>query len=90
MCRSIRVLHAFEPPTTASEIQAAATQYVRKVSGYRQPPQLATEAFDRTVQEIAASTARLLGALPSRASTRTREGEREKARARGAARESKR
>jgi len=81
MCRNIRVLHHFEPPTTPDEIQAAALQYVRKVSGLRAPGRADVEAFDRAVAEIAAATTRLLEALPERGDARTREGEREKARA---------
>jgi len=89
MCRNIRVLYHFEPPTTAEEIRAAALQYVRKVSGLRQPAAADVSAFDRTVLEIAASTERLLGSLTARTAVRTREREREKARARGARRESR-
>jgi hypothetical protein len=86
MCRNIRVLHHFEPPTTPEEIRAAALQYVRKVSGQNKAPVMANEAFERAIDEIAASTAKLLGALPARGTARTREGEREKARARWALR----
>jgi hypothetical protein len=82
MCRSIRVLYNFAPPTTADEIRAAALQYVRKVSGLGGPSAADAAAFDRAVDEVAASTARLLGALRARTAVRTREGEREKARAR--------
>lgn len=90
MCRSIRVLHHFEPPTTPDEIHAAALQYVRKVSGATRPNRDDTEAFARAVEEVAATTARLLAALrPPRAPKRTREGERDKARARRASREAR-
>lgn len=82
MCRNIRVLHNFEPPTTPDEMRAAALQYVRKISGLARPSQADEAAFARAVDEIAASTERLLGALPARGQTRTREGERDKARAR--------
>jgi hypothetical protein len=88
MCRNIRVLHHFEPPTTPDEIRAAALQYVRKVSGTRAPSKADAEAFERAVDEITASTTRLLGALsPPRSAPRTREGERAKARAKWGARE---
>jgi hypothetical protein len=83
MCRNIRVLHDFDPPTTPEEIRAAALQYVRKVSGTRAPSQAASAAFERAVEEIAESTARLLAALPHRATPRTREEERARARLRG-------
>jgi hypothetical protein len=86
MCRSIRVLHHFEPPTTPEEVRAAALQFVRKVSGVRAPSRADGAVFERAVAEITASTERLLGALTSRGAVRTREGEREKARARYAAR----
>jgi hypothetical protein len=84
MCRNIRVLHHFAPPTTDDEIHAAALQYVRKVSGLAKPPASAeaNAAFARAVEEVAASTKALLHALPERGSARTREGEREKARMR--------
>lgn len=87
MCRNIRVLHHMQPPTTPEEIRAAALQFVRKVSGTSGPaPQRGGEAaFAAAVDEISASTQRLLDALdavPTRAPPRTREGEREKARER--------
>ena len=56
MCRNIRTLHNFEPPTTREEIDAAAVQYVRKVSGMQKPSQANAEAFERAVEEVAAVT----------------------------------
>ena len=82
MCRNIRVLHAFEPPTTPDEIRAASLQYVRKVSGLAKPPRVDQEAFDRAVDAVAEATAGLLASLSPREAPRTREGEREKAKAR--------
>jgi hypothetical protein len=82
MCRNIRVLHHFEPPTTPDEIRAAALQYVRKVSGRTAPVSTEDEAFQRAIEEIARATSELLLALPPRGHARTRDGEREKARAR--------
>ncbi len=82
MCRNIRVLHNFAPPTTADEIRAAALQYVRKVSGATKPSPATLAAFDRAVDDVAAITARLLAELPARAPQRTREGERARARLR--------
>ena len=69
MCRNIRTLFNFEPPATEDEVRAAALQFVRKVSGYRQPSRRNTEAFDTAVDEIAQATQRLLAALepPARA-----------------------
>jgi hypothetical protein len=87
MCRNIRVLYHFEPPTTDDEIRAAALQYVRKVSGLGRPSAADAAAFDRAVDEVAAATERLLGSLTARTAVRTREGEREKARARWARRD---
>ena len=82
MCRNIRVLHHFEPPSTEEEIRAAALQYVRKVSGVNKPSAALQAAFDRAIVEIAESTRGLLGALPVHGAARTREQEREKGRAR--------
>jgi hypothetical protein len=82
MCRNIRVLHHFEPPTTAEEIHAAALQYVRKVSGSTKPSQANQAAFDAAVDAIAGITAQLLEDLEARGKPRTREGELAKARAR--------
>jgi len=89
MCRNIRVLYNFEPPTTADEVRAAALQYVRKVSGLPAPSTADRAAFDRAVEEVAAATSALLGALQARTAVRTREGEREKARLRGVLRVSR-
>lgn len=87
MCRNIRILYNFEPPTTREEIRAAATQYVRKVSGLGKPPAADAPAFEEAIDEIAKSTARLLRSLSAHTAVRTREGEREKARARWVKRE---
>jgi hypothetical protein len=83
MCRSIRVLYNFEPPTTDDEIHAAAVQYLRKVSGLNKPSAADTEAFEKGVAEVAETTRRLLGSLRARTAVRTREHEHEEARARG-------
>ena len=87
MCRNIRVLHNFQPPTTPDEIRDAALQYVRKVSGLGKPTAADAAAFERAVAEITASTTRLLESLPERGETRTREGEKDKARAKWILRE---
>ena len=60
MCRNIKTLHNFEPPATDDEIQAAALQYVRKVSGSQKPSKANEFAFGRAIEEIAASTRTLL------------------------------
>jgi hypothetical protein len=82
MCRNIRVLHNFEPPTTREEIRDAALQYVRKVSGLRAPSAVDASAFEDAVEAVAEATGALLRSLRARTAVRTREGEREKARER--------
>ena len=86
MCRNIRTLHNFEPPASQEEIEAAALQYVRKVSGTTKPSRANQAAFDRAVEEVAAATSRLLGALVTTAEPKDREREAERARARAAER----
>lgn len=86
MCRNIRTLHNFEPPATDEEVQAAALQYVRKVSGQTKPSQANSEAFDRAVAEVADVTTRLLGELVTVAPPKDREAEAAKARERAAKR----
>jgi hypothetical protein len=66
MCRNITELRGLEPPATAEEIVAASRQYVRKVSGFTHPSPANAEAFEAAVAEIAATTTRLLDALPPR------------------------
>jgi hypothetical protein len=82
MCRNIRVLYNFQPPTTPEEIRAAALQYVRKVCGLNKPSQADAETFARAVDDVAAATERLLGALTARSPVRTREGEQARAKER--------
>ena len=65
MCRSIKTLRRPEGEVQESEIQAAALQYVRKVSGFRQPSRANAEAFDQAVAEIAEASGRLLGSISS-------------------------
>jgi hypothetical protein len=60
MCRSIKTLRRTDEPATEEEIRAAALQFVRKVSGFRQPSRANTEAFDAAVGEIAEASRRLL------------------------------
>jgi hypothetical protein len=82
MCRNIRTLHNFEPSATPEEVEAAALQYVRKISGTNKPSKANAEAFERAVDEVAAVSARLLDALVTNAPPRDREVEAAKARAR--------
>ena len=63
MCRSIQTLRRPDAPATDDEIRAAALQFVRKVSGYRQPSRANTEAFNAAVDEIAIASRRLLEAV---------------------------
>jgi hypothetical protein len=82
MCRNIRPLFNFDPPTTTEEIHDAALQYVRKVSGSTRPSQANHDAFERAVQEITRATERLVSGLVTTAPPRNREVERQKARER--------
>lgn len=86
MCRNIRVLYNFQPPTTEDEIHAASLQYVRKVSGLQRPSQADQAAFESAVDAVARATAALLHELNAKAPVRTREGEKEKAKAKWAKR----
>ncbi len=86
MCRNIRPLHNFAPPATSEEVQAAALQYVRKVSGSTRPSQANAQAFDDAVAEVAAATSRLLERLVTNAPAKDREVEAAKARTRAQAR----
>lgn len=86
MCRNIRTLFNYDPPSSPTDIEAAALQYVRKVSGYRSPSAANEAAFQRAVAEIAAATATLLDSLETKATPRDRGVEIAKARARNARR----
>jgi hypothetical protein len=67
MCRSIKTLRPpYTEAVTEADMRAAALQYVRKVSGFRAPAARNAAAFDEAVEEIAASTARLLATLEIR------------------------
>ncbi|MBV2364578.1 DUF2277 domain-containing protein [Streptomonospora nanhaiensis] len=82
MCRNIRRLHNYAPPATSEEVQAAAVQYVRKVSGTTRPSAANQEAFDRAVAAVAAATAELLDSLVTTAPPRSREEDAARARER--------
>ena len=86
MCRNIRTLYNFEPEATDEEIEAAALQYVRKISGFNKPSKANEEAFNAAVEEVAAVSRELLGSLVTKAPPKDREIEAEKARARAAKR----
>lgn len=86
MCRNIRTLYNFDPPATEDEVQAAALQYVRKISGFNTPSRANREAFDRAVHAIVHISEHLLADLSTTAAPKSREVEAEKARARAAKR----
>jgi hypothetical protein len=82
MCRNIRVLANFEPPSTRDEVEAAALQYVRKVAGVTRPSAANEAAFAEAVRVVAAATSTLLDTLVTRTPPRDRENEAARARAR--------
>lgn len=82
MCRNIKLLFNFEPPTTDDEIRAAAIQYVRKVTGSTRPAAANQAAFDDAVDEIARATARALDRMVAKGPPHSREREAEKAKQR--------
>lgn len=86
MCRNIRQLHNFQPAATTEEVEAAALQFVRKVSGSTKPSKANEEAFNEAVHEIAHITQHLLDSLVTTAPPKNREEEAEKAKARAAVR----
>ena len=86
MCRNIRTLFNFEPPATHDEIHASALQFVRKLSGFTVPSRANEAAFERAVEEVAASARVLIASLVTSAEPRNRELEVAKARARSATR----
>ena len=86
MCRNIRTLYNFEPEATDDEVQAAALQYVRKISGFNKPSQANEEAFNRAVAEVAHISRHLLDELVTKAPPKDREVEAQKARERAAKR----
>jgi len=86
MCRNIRPLFNFDPPTTDEEVRAASLQFVRKISGFTKPSKANDAAFERGVDEVAAAARRLIDALVTTAPARDREVEAAKAKARAAER----
>jgi hypothetical protein len=66
MCRNITILRGLEPEATPTEIEAAARQYVRKVSGIQAPSVHSEAAFEEAVRSVTAATTGLLAALPQR------------------------
>ena len=86
MCRNIKTLFNFEPPATELEIRDASLQFVRKLSGFSVPSKANEAAFEKAVEEVAASARVLIRSLVTTADPRNREIEAAKARARSAER----
>jgi hypothetical protein len=86
MCRNIKTLFNFEPPATDEEIRAASLQFVRKLSGFTNPSKANQAAFDRAVDEVAASAHALIASLITTSEPKDREVEGARARAKAAAR----
>lgn len=87
MCRNIRVLHHFEPPSTRAEVEAAALQYVRKVGGIKTLRAQDQATVELAVARVTEATIALLNSLSRQGDPRTRDGERDRARAQWAKRE---
>ena len=86
MCRNIKPLFNFDPPVTTEEIRAASLQFVRKLSGFNTPSKANSAAFERAVEDTAATARVLINALVTAAEPRDRAVETARARARSAAR----
>jgi hypothetical protein len=82
MCRNIKTLFNFEPPVTEEEVRAASLQFVRKITGFNKPSKANEAAFDSAIEEIAATSRRLLHSLETSAPPKNREEEAAKAKAR--------
>jgi hypothetical protein len=86
MCRNIKPLFNFEPPTQPEDVRAASLQFVRKISGFHHPSKNNEAAFEAAIEEIAAASGRLLRSLETTAPPKSRAEEVAKARARNAKR----
>jgi hypothetical protein len=86
MCRNIRTLFNFDPPTTDEEIHAASLQFVRKISGYNKPSKTNERVFLAAIDEIAGVSKRLLRSLETDAPPKNRDEEAAKAKARASVR----
>ena len=81
MCRNIKPLFNFDPPATDEEIEAAALQFVRKISGFNKPSKANQEVFDAAVLDVTAIARRLVDGLTTTSSPRNRLIEAEKRKA---------
>ena len=86
MCRNIKTLYNFEPPVTPEEVRAASLQFVRKITGFNKPSKANEAVFLAAIDEIAATSTRLLRSLETSATPKNRVEEAAKARARAAER----
>lgn len=82
MCRNIKTLFNFDPPSTEEEIRAAALQFVRKISGFNKPSKANEASFFRAVEEIVGTSSRLLRSLETNATPKNRQDEAAKAHSR--------
>ncbi len=86
MCRNIKTLYNYDPPTTQEEIHAASVQFVRKISGFTKPSNINSAPFNYAVEKVDQVVAELLESLATSAQPRNREAEAAKAKARAIAR----
>lgn len=86
MCRNIKTLFNFDPPATDEEIQKAAEQFVRKVSGFQHPSHVNEPVFAEAIEEVAAVTKKLISTLVTHATPHNRQTEAARAHARALAR----
>lgn len=86
MCRNIRTLFNFEPPASDAEVQAAAVQFVRKLSGFNTPSKANQAAFDAAVASVTVAARTLVDSLVTQAVPRDRDTEAQRARERSALR----
>ncbi len=86
MCRNIKNLFNFDPPTTEEEIRAASLQFVRKICGFTKPSKANEAAFNAAIEEVTEVSKRMLASLETAAPPKNREEEAAKAKARGAMR----
>ncbi|HZS52955.1 MAG TPA: DUF2277 domain-containing protein [Bryobacteraceae bacterium] len=82
MCRNIKILFNFDPPTTEEEVRAASLQFVRKISGFSKPSKANEAAFVNAVEEITRASSRLLTSLETNAVPKNRDEEAARAKAR--------